>query len=140
MVTIIDGSDCIFGRLASQVAKRLLKGEEIYLVNAEKIIMSGDKRYIVERYKQRRAMKHKGNPEKSPKWSRVPHLFVKRLLRGMLPRKKAVGRMALRRLKVFTGDPFPDKEKEVIQEAKAGAHLKKYITIGELCKELGWSG
>ena len=46
MVTIIDGEGLVLGRLASTVSKRLLNGEEITIVNAEKIIISGNKDYL----------------------------------------------------------------------------------------------
>lgn len=38
MVTIIDGEGLVLGRLASTVSKRLLDGEEITIVNAEKLL------------------------------------------------------------------------------------------------------
>ena len=41
MTTIIDATDLVLGRMANQVAKRLLQGEEIQIVNAEKAIVSG---------------------------------------------------------------------------------------------------
>ena len=40
---IIDASECIMGRLASSVAKTLLKGEEVHIVNAENAVISGSK-------------------------------------------------------------------------------------------------
>ncbi|HNR58089.1 MAG TPA: uL13 family ribosomal protein, partial [Methanothrix sp.] len=38
---IIDASGMILGRLSSLAASELLAGEEIYIVNAEKAIISG---------------------------------------------------------------------------------------------------
>ena len=40
MVTIIDATDATLGRLSTNAAKRLLKGEEIAVVNSEKAIIS----------------------------------------------------------------------------------------------------
>ena len=37
---VIDASDCIMGRLASSVAKTLLNGEEVHIVNAENAVIS----------------------------------------------------------------------------------------------------
>ncbi|HDH44680.1 MAG TPA: 50S ribosomal protein L13, partial [Thermococcus sp.] len=39
MVTVIDATGAVLGRLASIVAKRLLNGEEIAIVNSEKAII-----------------------------------------------------------------------------------------------------
>ncbi|MDD1661988.1 MAG: uL13 family ribosomal protein, partial [Methanomicrobiales archaeon] len=43
MVTIINADGMILGRMASILATRLLAGEEIAVVNAEKAIISGTK-------------------------------------------------------------------------------------------------
>ena len=37
---IIDASECIMGRLASSVAKSLLNGEEVHIINAENAVDS----------------------------------------------------------------------------------------------------
>lgn len=135
---IIDGKGLILGRVASIVAKELLNGEEVHVINSEELIIQGNKKYIVEKYKARRRLKNKQNPEKSPKWPRVPNLLVRRIIRGMIPRKKAKGRSAFKKLKVYIGNP-KNLEAKVIEEAKP-KHLSKYISIKELCKELGWRG
>ena len=49
---IIDGTNAILGRLASYTAKELLKGEEIIIVNCEKIIITGNKKNIEENFKR----------------------------------------------------------------------------------------
>ena len=50
---IIDGEGHILGRLASLISKKLLEGEEIVVLNAEKIIITGSKEWAYARYKQR---------------------------------------------------------------------------------------
>ena len=46
-MTVIDAKGLILGRLASTVAKQLLSGDEkIYIVNAEKAVVSGSKATI----------------------------------------------------------------------------------------------
>ena len=42
MATIIDATDLVLGRLCSKVAKRLIGGEKIEIVNAEKTIITKD--------------------------------------------------------------------------------------------------
>ena len=41
MVTVIDGRNLIHGRLASVVAERIMDGEEIVVLNAEAIVITG---------------------------------------------------------------------------------------------------
>ena len=44
--------DHIAGRLSSNVAKLLLQGNRVAVVNSEKIMMSGRRRGIIDEYKQ----------------------------------------------------------------------------------------
>ena len=37
---IIDGEGCVLGRLASITSKNLLEGEEVVILNAEKIMLT----------------------------------------------------------------------------------------------------
>ena len=50
---IINGEGHILGRLASVVSKQLLEGEEIVVLNAEKIMLTGNKDWAYAKYKQR---------------------------------------------------------------------------------------
>lgn len=139
IMQIIDGTDMVFGRLASQIAKKLLLGEEVYLINAEKIVIKGDPKQIRERYLEKRGLKNKGTPERSPVWPKVPHMLVKRMIRGMLPRKTKRGLAALRRLMVYTGNPKNLKTSLEIEGADFDG-VSRHITIHELCRNIGYTG
>lgn len=134
---VVDAKNMIFGRLASQIAKKLLMGEEIQLVNAEQIVIKGNPHQIIERYITKRKLQHKGTPERSPKWPKLPHLFVKRLIRGMLPRTKSRGKEALKRLMVYTGNPKNLPETIKIEKATFDG-LSKHTTILDICKQIGY--
>ena len=135
---VIDGTNLVFGRASSRIAKSLLEGEEIKLINAEKMILTGRKDVIVERYMTKRRLQNKATPEHSPKWPRVPHLLVKRMVRGMLPWKTKRGREAHKRLKVYTGNPENLKPTLNMEDCEFKG-LSKHITILELCKHLGYN-
>ncbi|MFN3478596.1 MAG: 50S ribosomal protein L13 [bacterium] len=135
---IVDATDTIFGRAASRISKVLLKGEEVIIINAEKFILNGNPNYILEKFKMRRSWRNKANPEKSPHYPRVPHLLVKRMIRGMLPIYKFTGRQAFRKLKVYTGNPN-NLEGVRFEDLKIKDKGKPHIYIFELCKKLGWS-
>lgn len=135
--TIIDGENLILGRMASIVAKRLLEGEMITVVNAEKVAVSGNKKSRVREVKE---FLEVGHPKKGPFHYRRPDRIVRRTVRGMLPYRKAKGKEAYKRLKVFIGTPEELKDRKT--ESLAEAHTEKlacpYFTIGELAKEIGW--
>ena len=135
--TVIDGEGLILGRLSSMVAKRLLSGEHIELVNAEKIVVSGKKKMIIDREKE---FLNVGGHEKGPVHYRQPHRIVRKTIRGMLPHRKAHGREAFRRLKVHIGVPeeFEADEKETIEKIQASILGKRYVTIGEIAENIGW--
>ena len=135
---IIDAKGLILGRMASIIAKRLLQGESIIVVNAEKTAISGKR---LQRVKEAKTFLEVGHPRKGPFHQRRPDRIVRRTIRGMLPRKKPKGKLAYKRLKVYLGAPmeFEDKEIQTILEASAEKLKSPYITVGELAKEIGWS-
>ena len=134
-VTIIDATNAILGRLGTNVAKRLLNGENIVIVNSEKAIIIGKKKTIIEEYMKKREL---GTSRKGPFFPRMPDRIVKRTIRGMLPYQQPKGRSALKRLKCYIGipDELKDKKFEVVENALASNPVE-YITIEELSKYLG---
>ena len=137
---VFDAKNMILGRLASVVAKELLSGKDVYIVNAESAVISGSKKVIKEKYKTRLDLQEKENPEHSPYWSRRPDMLVKRVVRGMLPYRMPRGKEAFRRLKVFMGVPEELKGvKPVDLNIKDPKSIYSgYITVAELSKLLGY--
>ncbi len=132
---VIDGTNLIIGRAASQIAKKLLEGEQVHLVNAENLVIIGNPAEIIEHYKQRRRIQHKGTPERSPSWPKVPNMLVRRIIRGMLPWKRSRGKEAYKRLFVYTGNPKKLEGKTL--ETSVVKSVRRSITISELCRNLG---
>lgn len=136
-MAVIDASNLILGRMASMVAQRLLSGEEINIINAEKSIISGRKDTTFERYKK---YTDRGSREFGPFFPRRPDQIVARTIRGMIPHKKMTGREAYKRLKVYIGVP-PELGKEqagTIENASlTRLSTSNYIILGDLSKKLG---
>jgi len=139
--TVIDASGHILGRLSSKIAKRLLNGERIVVVNAEKAVITGDKHMVFERYKEKY---DRGSKEKGPYFPRHPERIFKRTVRGMLPWKSSRGRDAYRRLRVFMGVPeeLQGREFERIDDAllEKVSKTDKYVTLAEVSRYLGFRG
>ena len=135
MMKIIDASECVMGRLASSVAKSLLNGEEVHIINAENAVISGSKEMVFGEYISKRNLNH---PRKGPYYPRMPHMMLKRAVRGMIPYQKPKGREAFKRLKVDVGTPLAlQKEKaETIEKAKMN-NSTKYIRLGDVSENLG---
>lgn len=115
---IVDASNKVLGRLASEIAHRLRgkhkaeytphvdTGDYIIVTNAEKIMVTGRK------YKEKIYYHHTGFPGgiKSISFDKLqkkdPARIIERAVKGMLP-KNPLGRDMYRKLKVYVGDEHP---------------------------------
>ncbi len=124
----------MLGRFCTVVAKRLLNGEEIVVVNTEKAIVTGNINMLKSRYKHEREV---GTYRKGPFFPRMPDRIVKRTIRGMIPYQSSHGKAAYKKLKCYIGVPkeFEGKKIEIVKEAKK--QPVNYMTIEDLSKFLG---
>jgi large subunit ribosomal protein L13 len=115
---IIDATDIVLGRLASQVAvllrgkhkptfvNHLDTGDFVIIINADKVALTGQKLL------QKKAYRHSGYPGgiKAVTYAELleknPTRAVEKAVRGMLP-KNSLGAAQLRKLKVYTGNEHP---------------------------------
>jgi len=115
---IVDASQYVLGRLASEVAHRLRgkhkaeytphvdTGDNIIVINAEKIKMTGNKR--TDKLYQH----HTGYPGglKTTTFEKLlaksPERVIMQAVKGMLPRNP-LGRATLKKLKVYAGSEHP---------------------------------
>lgn len=133
---IIDADGLVLGRMCSVVAKDLLKGEEIVIVNAEKAIVSGNRNSIMEEYKRSR---NQGKIRKGPYFPKMPDRILKRTVSRMMQHRKSHGKEAMSRLKVYIGVPedLRDEKFEAIDLARKTGTLQKYMSLGDISRELG---
>ena len=120
---VIDASDVVLGRLASQVAV-LLRGKHkpifaphvdtgdfVVVVNAAKVALSGNK------LEQKHAYRHSGYPGGLRAdllchlMAKHPERAVEKAVRGMLP-KNTLGRKTLSKLKVYAGPHHPHQAQQ----------------------------
>ncbi|HUT17016.1 MAG TPA: 50S ribosomal protein L13 [Acidobacteriota bacterium] len=137
-ITLVNADGLILGRMASKVAKRLLNGEKVIIVNAEKAVLSGKKKSKVAEAKE---FLEVGAPKQGPFHYRRPDRILRKTVRGMLPFKQPKGKMAYKKLKVFMGVPEDLKGQQMItlKEAQAAKLKGPYFTLAELAKEVGWN-
>ena len=122
---VIDASDVVLGRLASQAAV-LLRGKHkpifaphvdtgdfVIVVNADKVALTGNK------LEQKRAYRHSGYPGGlraigyAELMEKHPERAVEKAVRGMLP-KNSLGRKTLRKLKVYAGPDHPHQAQQPV--------------------------
>jgi large subunit ribosomal protein L13 len=141
---VIDASDIVLGRLASQAAV-LLRGKHkpifaphidtgdfVIIVNASKVALTGNK------LADKRAYRHSGYPgglravAYSDLMASNPERAVTKAVKGMLP-KTSLGRQMLSKLKVYAGPDHPHQAQkpvsfeisQVSQQAGAGRAAAK---------------
>lgn len=148
---IVNAEGQILGRMASFVAKKVLRGDKVIVVNAEKALISGTKTGITKEARRRLGIRNWGNPRRGPFLMKRPDRFVRRVIRGMLPYNKnrygPRGRAAFKNVIVFIGIPQNEIEKFIpnfnpanineISKYMQKKPLKKYVTVAEFCKILG---
>jgi large subunit ribosomal protein L13 len=122
---VIDATDVVLGRLASQVAT-LLRGKHkpiyaphldtgdfVIIVNAEKVALSGNKR------EQKRAYRHSGYPGGlrsigyGDLLAKHPERAVEKAIKGMLP-KNTLGRKMFSKVKVYAGPEHPHRAQQPV--------------------------
>ena len=115
---VIDATDVVLGRLASQAAA-LLRGKHkptfanhvdtgdfVIIINAEKVALTGQK------LEKKKAYRHSGYPGGLTATTYVemlekhPTRAVEKAIRGMLP-KNSLGRAQIKKLKVYAGAEHP---------------------------------
>ncbi len=135
---LVNADGLILGRMASKVAKQLLSGDEVTILNAEKAILSGRRKSKVAEAKE---FLEVGAPDRGPFHYRRPDRIVKKTVRGMVPFKQPKGKNALKKLKVFMGVPkdFQNLEMVTFDEATATKLKGPHMTLAELAREIGWN-
>ncbi len=122
---VIDATDVVLGRLASQTAK-LLRGKHkpifaphvdtgdfVIIVNAEKVALSGDKK------NSKLAYRHSGYPggltatPVGQLLDKDARKVVEKAVWGMLPKNK-LGRQILKKLKVYSGPTHPHQAQQAV--------------------------
>ena len=115
---VVDASDQVLGRIASEVAALLRgkhkpifaphmdTGDHVIVINADKVVLTSDKA------DKKMVYRHSGYPgglktqSFADAQAKKPEEAVRRAVRGMLP-KNRLGRQMLTKLKVYAGPTHP---------------------------------
>ena len=138
----VDAANCIVGRMCSHVSKLLLQGNRVAIVNAEKAMLSGNRYKTISLYKEHLEINSVTNPIHGPFHPRRPDTILTKMVRGMVPKSKASGIEAFKRLRVYIG--IPEELKNIEPESFNDSMITKpasyYITVGDVAKQIGWKG
>jgi large subunit ribosomal protein L13 len=137
----VDASDQIAGRLSSKVAKLIISGKRVVVVNAEKALISGSRTSVVTEWTKKLELSSRVNPIYGPIHPRRPDNILRRMVRGMVPRKKPKGALAMKRLRVYIGVPseVTGSKMTKFEDTAASRPIPVYVTMADLSKSLGWN-
>ncbi|GAB7008910.1 50S ribosomal protein L13 [Halorubrum trueperi] len=134
---VVDARDCILGRVSSEVAQRVLDGETVAVVNAERAVITGNEEATMETYHTRAEL----GSDSGPYYPKRPDRIFKRAIRGMLPYKTEDGREALSNVRVYVGNPYERDEdaESVVLDGTSLDRLSniKFTTLGDISESLG---
>jgi len=139
---VVDATNHIAGRLASNVAKLLMQGNRVSVVNCEKIMMSGTRSNQIKEQREFLEINSIINYKHGPVHYRRPDTLMAKMIRQMLPfDRKPSGKEAHQRLRTYIGSPKEIKSLEKIQFEKALIRktASNYTALGELCRIIGWT-
>ena len=115
---VVDGTDKVLGRLASEVARRLRgkhkaiytphvdTGDFIVVVNAAKVLTTGRKLDQKKYYRHSWWIGGLKETTLRDMLAKKPEDVIRKAVRGMLP-KNRLGRAMLKKLKVYAGEAHP---------------------------------
>ena len=137
----IDASEQIAGRMCSIVARELLAGKRVIVLNAEKALVSGRSSSVFRQWQARLEIYSHVNPIYGPIHPRRPDNIIRRMVRGMVPKTKSSGKMAMGRLRVYMGVPekYAGVKTSKFDHAVAKRPIPNYTTIAEISKNIGWN-
>ncbi len=144
---LVDASEQIMGRMCSQIAKYILLGEHVVIINSKDCVISGRRNMILAKYVHlRRDIRNASNPRRGPFHGSRPDTFLRQKIRFMLPKNQR-GRDAFHRVHVYiAGIPkakknkYLDNEPIIFKNASADRLSRKYVTIEDVCMNMGWGG
>ncbi len=136
---VVDASDMVLGRLATEVA-RILKGkhktsyvpyldcgDHVIVVNASKVVLTSNKA------ERKYAYRHSGYPGSlratlyKDLLETKPEFVVEKAIKGMLP-KGPLGRKMAKKLKVYEGGKHPHEAQGAVPIDFAGARKVQEIS------------
>jgi large subunit ribosomal protein L13 len=139
---VVDASNCISGRVCSKVSKLLLQGNRVSVVNAEKVMVSGNRYEVIESYKKRLEVSSVTNPINGPFHPRRPDTIITKMIRGMVPKRKSSGMQSFKRLRVYIGipDELKNSTMKTFDDTKITRQESFYISMSDVAKQIGWKG
>ncbi|MDD3084073.1 MAG: 50S ribosomal protein L13 [Candidatus ainarchaeum sp.] len=135
---IINAEGLVAGRLASKIAKKAINKETITIINAEKAIIVGTRNSIMPKFEQRVNASVKSNPHYGPKYDRIPSKMLRKIIKGMLPRRKKTAEKIIKQITIYNSIPknINLEKMEIIENVKCN-EKHDFMYLKEIAELLG---
>lgn len=131
----IDADNLIYGRISTYVAKSLLNGEDVTVVNASKVVVTGRRDFVLQKFLHMRDL---GSVRKGPYYPRTPDKILRRSIGDMLPKKTPRGKDALKRCIVYATMPEELQNVEFTKvDGTQNEKVNGFVTLAEVAKIMG---
>lgn len=140
---IIDAKEHVVGKLATFVAKHLLEGQKIIVINTENLVLTGPIERGIQRFKEYLNKRRLTKPEHGQKHHRSPSLFFQRAVRRMVPKRIVKGKRALSLLTIYESCPDDLINSDWMNCPKAllkntADPIRKFYHLKNLLIKYGW--
>lgn len=140
---VVDATGHVAGKLAANIAKKLLEGYTITVVACENAVFTGPLERHVGKYMSWKQKRCVVNPQRGAFHYKEPSKYFFKILRTMVQRKSNRGGEALRRLTCYESIPhkFIGVERMMFPTAllKVTTNPERmHCTLGQLLSKFGW--
>lgn len=140
---VINARDHVAGKLATFIAKNILEGQQVIVINTEYLVLTGPMERGIGRFKDYLNKRRLTKPEKGQKHHRSPSMFLQRIVRRMVPKRKVKGQRALKLLTVHEScpDEFMNSKWLVCPKAQlknTSDEIRKSFYIKDMLVKFGW--
>lgn len=140
---VVNAQGHVAGKLATFVAKNILEGQKVIVINTEYLVLTGPIERSVGKFTRYLNKRRLTKPENGQKHHRSPSMFFRRIVRRMVPKRIVRGQKALTLLSTYESCPDDLIHSKWVVCPKAllkntADPIRKSFYIKELLIKFGW--
>lgn len=140
---IVNAQGHVAGKLATFVAKNILEGQKVIVINTEYLVLTGPIDRSVGKFTRYLNKRRLTKPENGQKHHRSPSMFFRRIVRRMVPKRIVRGQKALTLLKTYESCPDELISSQWLVCPRAllkntADPIRKFFFIKDLLVKFGW--
>lgn len=140
---VVNAKDHVAGKLATFVAKNILEGQKVIVINTQYLVLTGPIERSIGKFKDYLNKRRLTKPENGQKHHRSPSMFLRRIVRRMVPKRITKGQRAMTLFTSYESCPDELMNSKWLVCPKAllkntANPIRKFFYIQELLVKFGW--